>query len=155
MNKQHALQQPLKTDDIVLIYDKDCPICKNYCQWINIHSSLIEGRQRQLQLIDARQHSKYIALATERHLNIDQGMIILIDDQCYYGADAIHVLALISSRTGWFNRINHGLFSSKKRAHYLYPLLKALRHLLLKLLRKTTINNLSNPISIDNHSQHR
>jgi predicted DCC family thiol-disulfide oxidoreductase YuxK len=142
MNTRQVLQQTLATGDIVLIYDKECPACDNYCQWVNIHNSLIEGRQRQLLLIDARQHPEYVALITERKLDIDQGMVVLIDDQCYYGSDAIHVLALMSSRVGVFNRINHWLFSSKKRAYYLYPLLRSLRNILLKLLRKTKINNL-------------
>jgi hypothetical protein len=62
--------------------------------------------------------------------------------QLYYGADAIHTLALIGSRSGILNRLNYWLFKSKVISVALYPLLKASRNLLLKVLKKTKINNL-------------
>jgi hypothetical protein len=63
-------------------------------------------------------------------------------EQLYYGADAIHMLALIGSRSGIFNRFNHWMFKSKTISNIIYPLLKLCRNLLLKILRKTKINNL-------------
>jgi hypothetical protein len=63
-------------------------------------------------------------------------------DQLYYGSDAIHALALISRRSGVFNRFNYWMFKSKTISSWLYPLLRFCRNLLLKLLGKTKINNL-------------
>ena len=75
-------------------------------------------------------------------LDIDQGMVVKMNDQIYYGADAIHALALISSRSGLFNRLNYWAFRSKTVSRFLYPLLRSCRNLLLKILRRTKINNL-------------
>ena len=79
---------------------------------------------------------------TAQGFDIDQGMLLKLDKQLYYGADAIHILALISSRSGVFNRFNYWLFKSKDISHLLYPVLRFFRNLLLKILNKTKVNNL-------------
>ena len=127
----------MNRDEILLIYDKECPACNNYCQFVRIRDSLGE-----LKIINARVDSEVMKEITCRGLDIDQGMVLKIGDQLYYGADAIHALALISSRSGFFNRVNYWLFKSKTVSKILYPVLRFFRNLLLKMLRKTKINNL-------------
>ncbi|WP_111637903.1 DCC1-like thiol-disulfide oxidoreductase family protein [Marinomonas shanghaiensis] len=122
---------------ILLIYDKECPACHFYCQIVRIRQSVGE-----LVLIDAREHPEVLQDITAQGLDIDQGMVLKMDGQLYYGADAIHLLALLSGRSGVFNRLNYWLFSSKKVAAILYPILRACRNLLLKILGKSKINNL-------------
>jgi predicted DCC family thiol-disulfide oxidoreductase YuxK len=123
--------------NIVLIYDDDCPVCHAYSQLLRIRRDIGE-----LELINAREHSAAMQQVTARGLDIDQGIVLNIGDSWYYGADALHMLALLSSRAGWFNRLNYALFKSARLARYLYPLLRACRNLLLKLLGKSKINNL-------------
>ncbi|WP_137170657.1 DCC1-like thiol-disulfide oxidoreductase family protein [Marinomonas sp. FW-1] len=122
---------------ILLIYDKECPACDFYCQIVRIHQSVGD-----LVLIDARENPEVLQEITAEGLDIDQGMVLKMGGQLYYGADAIHLLALLSSRSGVFNRLNYWLFSSKKVAGILYPILRSCRNLLLKILGKTKINNL-------------
>lgn len=122
---------------IVLVYDKECPACDNYCQIARIREDIGE-----LVLLDAREPSSVMDEITALGWDIDQGMVLKIDNQLYYGSDAIHALALISSRSGFFNRMNYWLFKSKTLSHIFYPALRSLRNLLLKLLGKTKINNL-------------
>lgn len=122
---------------ILLIYDKQCPACRYYSRLLRIRESLGD-----LQLINARENSEIMQEITARGLDIDQGIVVKIDNQFYYGADAVHALALISSRSGLYNRLNYGIFKSKNLSRYLYPLLRAMRNLLLKLLGKNKINNL-------------
>jgi hypothetical protein len=69
-------------------------------------------------------------------------MVLKMGEQLYYGADAIHTLALIGSRSGILNRLNYWMFKSKIISRVFYPLLRASRNLLLKILKKTKINNL-------------
>jgi predicted DCC family thiol-disulfide oxidoreductase YuxK len=122
---------------ILLIYDKECPACHFYCQIVRIRQSVGE-----LVLIDARENPEVLKEVTAKGLDIDQGMVLKMDGQLYYGSDAIHLLALLSGRSGVFNRLNYWLFSSKKVAAILYPILRYCRNLLLKILGKTKINNL-------------
>ena len=76
-------------------------------------------------------------------------MILKMNEKFYYGADAIHKLALIASPSTEFNRFNIWIFQSRRRSELLYPVLRASRNFLLKLLRRTKINNLGLP---DNES---
>jgi len=122
---------------IMLIYDKECPACDFYCQIVRIRQSVGE-----LVLIDARENPDVLQEISAKGLDIDQGMVLKMDGQLYYGADAIHLLALLSGRSGVFNRLNYWLFRSKKVAAILYPILRSCRNLLLKILGKTKINNL-------------
>ncbi|MDP2716193.1 DCC1-like thiol-disulfide oxidoreductase family protein [Rheinheimera sp.] len=126
-----------KPNQILLIYDKDCPACNAYCQVVRIRQSVGE-----LKLINAREDSETMRAITAQGLDIDQGMVLKMADSCYYGSDAIYMLSLLSSRSGVFNRLNYHLFKSRRVAKWLYPLLRACRNLLLKLLRKRKINNL-------------
>jgi len=97
----------------------------------------------QLELVDARENSEYLERITDQGLDIDQGMVLIVDEQLYYGSDAIHALSLMSSRSGFFNRINYWIFRSSGVASLLYPILRSGRNLLLKILGRTKINNLS------------
>lgn len=124
-------------EPIVLIYDKDCPACNAYCQLVRIRQSVGE-----LTLINAREDSAILRELTAQGLDIDQGMVLKMGDKLYYGSDAIYMLSLLSSRSGLFNRLNYHLFKSRKVANWLYPVLRACRNILLKLLRKRKINNL-------------
>lgn len=96
----------------------------------------------ELVLVDARQKSELMDKITGAGLDIDQGMVLVVDDVMYYGSDAIHMLSLISSRSGMFNRFNFWLFSSKPISKILYPLLRSCRNFALKVLGKEKINNL-------------
>jgi predicted DCC family thiol-disulfide oxidoreductase YuxK len=123
--------------EILLVYDKHCPVCDSYCRLMRIEAST-----GALKLIDAREPSDALDEITALGLDIDQGMVLKMEGEIYYGADAIHALALINSRSGFFNRPNYWLFRSKRASRILYPALRCGRNLLLKLLGKTKINNL-------------
>ena len=128
----------MKKEEILLVYDKDCPACDNYCQVVRIRESIGE-----LKIINARESSDVLEEITQLGLDIDQGMVLKMGGVIYYGADAIHALALISSRSGVFNKLNYWLFKSKRVSAVLYPVLRFFRNLLLKMLGKTKINNLN------------
>src|SRR5690349_15286722 len=122
---------------ILLVYDKECPVCNAYCRMARIRASLGE-----LRLVDAREPGALMDEITALGFDIDQGMLLKVDDRLYYCADAIHALALMSSRSGVFNRFTYWVFRSERLSRLLYPVLRAGRNLLLKLLGKTKINNL-------------
>ena len=127
----------MKKEEILLVYDKECPACSNYCQVVRIRESIGE-----LKIVNARESSEVMNEITSMGLDIDQGMVLKMGGQLYYGADAIHALALISSQSGFLNRLNYWIFKSKWLSHIIYPVLKFFRNILLKILAKTKINNL-------------
>ncbi len=123
--------------EVLLVYDKECPVCEGYCRLIRINESV--GKLRR---VDAREPSAIMEEIRAAGLDIDQGMVLKRDGAIYYGAEAIRALALISSPSGLFNRLNSWAFRSKTRSRSLYPVLRFFRNLLLKCLGKTKVNNL-------------
>lgn len=124
-------------EEILLVYDRECPACNAYCQVVRIRESVGD-----LRIVDARENSEVMNEITAQGLDIDQGMVLKMGNQLYYGSDAIYTLALIGSRSGAFNRLNYWIFKSKTASSILYPLLRFLRNWMLKMLGKTKINNL-------------
>ncbi len=124
--------------EILLVYDHQCPVCDAYCRHVKVQPS--EGA---LRILDARSPSEIRDEVTRRGLDIDQGMVLQTDTGLYYGAEAIHQLALLGARSDPFNLLNFLAFRSKWVAERLYPILRFLGNMLLKLLGRTKINNLS------------
>ena len=122
---------------VLLIYDKECPACHFYCQLARIRATV--GK---LKLVNAREPGPAMTKITAAGLDIDQGMVLIIGSEMYYGADAIHMLSMLSTRSGVFNRLTYRVFQSQRVSEFLYPLLRLCRNLLLKILRRTKINNL-------------
>jgi len=123
--------------EILLVYDKECPACNYYCRLAKIRETVGD-----LKLVDAREPGSTMMAITAAGLDIDQGMVLIIGNEMYYGSDAIHMLAMLSTRTGFFNRLSYRVFKSKRISRVLYPIFRSSRNLLLKILRKTKINNL-------------
>ena len=125
---------------ISVLYDRQCPVCESYCRLSERAKAPAEIR-----LVDARDSGELLEQVTAAGLDIDQGMVVEADGELYYGADAIHWLAVNGRRSGWFNQLAALLFGTPARARLLYPLMRTSRNLLLKLLRRTKINNLELP----------
>ncbi len=128
------------TQDILLVYDNECPACNYYCNLARIRESV--GK---LILVDARDGGPVMDEITAAGLDVDQGMVLKVGDKLYYGADALHSLSLMSTRSGVFNRLSYLIFGSQRVSAILYPVLRSCRNLLLKFLRKSKINNLEIP----------
>ena len=127
----------MNQNKILLIYDKQCPVCRYYCQVVRVRKTL-----GQLQTVNARENSEVLDEITRQGLNMDDGMVLKLDNTFYSGCDAIQMLALISTRSGILNRLNYWLFKSKTVSASLYPVLRFCRNVLLRMLGKTRINNL-------------
>lgn len=101
-------------------------MCRDYARRLR----LIEAAGA-LDLIDARSdHPAVSALWRQGH-DLDQGMVAQIGDMTYFGAEAVIVLAQLSSSGTLFNRLNHAVLSRPALAKALYPWLKMARRLAL------------------------
>ncbi len=123
--------------DAWLVYDGECPVCNTYVKYIRIRQTV--GR---LHLVDARHPSTLLDEVTAAGLDIDHGMVLKFNDVIYYGSDAAYVLTMLGSPSGMFNRINYYFFGSRIGANIFYPLGKACRTALLRLLGIKYIENL-------------
>lgn len=91
-------------------------------------------------LINARDNSPIVSELTLLGLDLNEGMVVKIDQQIYHGADAVNILALLSSRSSLFNKVNYFCFRSPTISRVLYPALKAGRALALWLMGRKKIS---------------
>ncbi|MEM7634890.1 MAG: DCC1-like thiol-disulfide oxidoreductase family protein [Pseudomonadota bacterium] len=124
---------------LTLIYDGDCPVCRSYTRYLSIKRAA-----GNFELLNARDNPPILEEINALNLDMDEGFVLKVGDRFYHGADAIHALALLSTRTGFFNKMNFLVFKSKTLSRFLYPILKTGRALLLAVLGKTKLNNLDN-----------
>jgi len=126
------------TNVIYLIYDGECLICRHSAQALRIKNSV-----GQLQTINARTNHELVNEVEQLGYDLNEGMIVKYHEQLYYGSDAVHLLALLSSHADWFNKLNAFLFKYKTMTIVTYPVFKTMRKLLLwmrntpKILRKS------------------
>lgn len=100
-----------------------------------------------LRLVNAREDSELQEEVAALRLNLNQGMLLKVGDRWLQGSEALHVLSLMSSRSGLFNRLSYWVFRSRTASNLLYPVLRGLRSLLLILLGRTPLDNLETPIN--------
>jgi predicted DCC family thiol-disulfide oxidoreductase YuxK len=120
-----ARQEPIAW----IVYDGDCPFCSAYVKLIRLRESL--GR---VELVNARDGGPLVAEALAAGADLDQGMALKLDGRFYFGDECVHRLALLSTPSGLFNRVNARVFRSRAASRTLYPVLRAGRNAALKLL---------------------
>ncbi|WP_137156441.1 DCC1-like thiol-disulfide oxidoreductase family protein [Rhizobium sp. FKL33] len=125
--------------DVWFVYDGECPLCRVAAQALRIRQSV--GR---LHLVDARTERDHPLMAkiNAAGLDLDEGMVLAYGDRLYHGAEALTLMSLLGSGRGWFNRMNALLFRSPGLARVTYPLMRAVRNLLIRLLGAGKIDNL-------------
>ena len=118
-----------------LIYDGDCPLCRRYVAYVRVRRAA-----GGLKLIDARKGGRDVDAARARGFDLDAGMVLRLGGRYFHGADCVNRLALMSSRSDWFNRLNFLLFQSPRLSSFCYPALRAGRNLLLALLGRSKLD---------------
>jgi len=121
------------------VYDGECPICTTAAQALEIRKSV--GR---LHIVDARTEKDHPLLndISDLGFDLDEGMVLKYGDSLYHGRDALHMMAMLGSGHGWFNRMNALLFRSRTIARFCYPAMRAVRNFLIGLQGKPKIRNL-------------
>jgi len=135
-----ASTDPTGVEGPWLLYDGECPFCSAYVKMVRLQDAV--GRIR---LVDAREGGPELAEARAAGLDIDEGMVLKYDGILHHGDDCIHVLSLMTTPSGAFNRLNAWVFRSRRGSKLLYPILKSGRNAALSLLGRTKIGGLEKP----------
>ena len=92
-----------------------------------------------VELLNARENVQLAAQFLEAGYDLNSGMIVQVGERTYFGDEAMHVLSLLSTRAGLFNKLMAFLFRSPRRSRAIYPILRAGRSLTLLLLGRKAI----------------
>ncbi|WP_420445774.1 DCC1-like thiol-disulfide oxidoreductase family protein [Candidatus Poriferisodalis sp.] len=120
--------QPREPRHVWLVYDGECPMCNNYAQYLRLKQSVQE-----FVLVNARQGGPVVDEVRQLPHDLNDGMVVKIGDRYFVGHEALHVLALLSTDRGAFNKFNRLAFSSPLISRVTYPMLKFARSVLLRL----------------------
>ena len=131
--RQPKRELDLVADKAWLVYDGECPACRNYARLLDARESVGE-----LILVDAREGGAVVDEIRRLGYDLNAGMVLKMNGRRYFGAEALSVLASLSARRGGFGfgAVNRALFASPRAARVGYPLMKAGRRALLKVLGK-------------------
>ncbi|MDF3607124.1 DUF393 domain-containing protein [Paracoccus sp. DMF-8] len=118
------------TGGIQIFYDGECPLCSSYVRMINLRRAV-----GQVELIDARSGDLRVAELRAQGVDFDSGMAVRHGGRLCHGAEAMALLSALSSGRGpliWLMR-------APRRAALVYPVLRAGRGALLRLLGRSRI----------------
>lgn len=127
-----------QAEEIALIYDGECPVCTAYSCSVDVD----EGKASGIKRINARSDDALVKQAKEAGVDLDEGMVVLHDGKMYHGADALNVMAKLAPDRGFGNRLNKLLFSNPTISRVSYPVLRAGRNTLLKILGRKKIRDI-------------
>ena len=128
--------------ELVIIYDGDCPFCSRYVDLVRIRDTVGPVR-----LVNARSGAAEAIELQRAGYDLNDGMVAKYESRIYHGADCVNLLALLSSDSGIFNKINRAIFSSPILSRTLYPVLRFGRGLTLRLLGRSRIKVIGDPNS--------
>jgi len=117
-----------------LVYDGECPFCSAYVKLIRLRDAV-----GAINLIDARQGGPLVDEMVKANIDLNQGMVLKLNGRYYHGADCINMLALLSTPSSAFNRLNAAIFRSKAMSRVLYPVLRLGRARVLRILGRSKI----------------
>jgi len=126
-------------EPLYIVYDGDCPLCSRYVQFLRLKQSV-----GQVHLVNARDpgaHAPVINNLVERGYDLNEGMALVQGGHVAHGRDCINHIALLSTGSGLFNKLNTRIFASPARAKAFYPLMRTGRNLLLAVLGRRKINS--------------
>jgi len=119
---------------ISIYYDGDCPFCAKYVTLMRLKETV-----GVVELVDLRENKNSRYELISEGYNLDKGFVVEMNGNRVGGADAMNQLALLSTPSDAFNRLNKTLFSMGPIASLLYPFLRAGRWIVLFLLGRDQI----------------
>lgn len=125
-----------------LVYDGDCPLCSRYVKVLRLQESI-----GPVTVVSARTDHPVVDRLQSDGFDLDEGIALVLGDKVYFGEECMTRLALVSTPVGVFNRLSAAIFRSPRISAFLYPILKAGRLVLLRILGRERIGQ-------DAHSSH-
>lgn len=115
--------------DLTIIYDGECPFCTQYIKLLKLREAV--GK---VELVNARDVHPAVDYVRSKGVILDNTMAMIQGDKFYSGADCINRLALLSTGNDTFNRFNSFVFRHPLISHAAYPVMRAGRAAILRLL---------------------
>ena len=134
MSSTATAQDASGRDGATIVYDGDCPFCARYARLVTLRRAV-----GAVTLLNARAGGSLVSRLAAEGYDLDEGMVLLYGGETYHGSDCMHMLALLSGGGGAVNRLCAAIFRRPGTARRLYPVLRAGRNAVLRLLGRDKI----------------
>jgi predicted DCC family thiol-disulfide oxidoreductase YuxK len=124
-------------EPVYIVYDGECPFCSRYVKVIRLRDAI-----GPIALVNAREEHPILQEVRDLGMDLDQGMATKISGRWYFGSECVHILAMLTSSSGFFNRLNAKVFKSPAFTKLIYPVLRTGRNTTLRLLGRSKLRNL-------------
>ncbi|OCL96751.1 DCC1-like thiol-disulfide oxidoreductase family protein [Arcobacter porcinus] len=116
---------------IEIYYDKDCPFCKRYADFLKLKDNF------ELNLINARENQEKLKdICSE--LDINNGFIVVSENNIFQGAKALEFLNSAVDKTTFLGKLHFIFKYNNIFSKIIYKIILQLRKLFLTLLGKNS-----------------
>jgi hypothetical protein len=119
-----------------IVYDGECPFCSRYVALIRLRDAV-----GPIKLINARDGGTVVEELRSQGYSLDEGMVLILNGAVHHGPACINRLALLSSRSNWFNRANAAVFRSSVMSRAFYPVLRTGRLVALSIMGRSLLGD--------------
>lgn len=112
----------------VLIYDGDCPFCRQFAKLVRLREAAGPVR-----LVNARDGGPEVDRLQADGVDFNEGNAFIYGGRVYVGADSMVAIALLTDGGGPMRRLLAWSMRDPRRARALYPVLRGLRNLALRV----------------------
>tara|TARA_B100001540_G_C15762950_1_gene622566 strand:- start:862 stop:1242 length:381 start_codon:yes stop_codon:yes gene_type:complete len=126
MNSKHK-------ETVKIYYDGLCPFCTNYVGLQKIRDDF------KTEVIDLRSNQSIVDKFRSKGLNLDDGMVVLYNEQTFHGSSAVFVLSILQD-SSFMGILWRNIFRSRWLTKAIYPILVFFRNITLTILRRPKIH---------------
>ena len=117
----------MEKSTLTFIYDGECPFCNHFAELLELRSEI-----KNLSIKDGRKNHELIKDLLMKGYDLDNGAILLKDDDIFHGADAINTICKqIKEPSSKLLDILSTTFKSTNRTRFIFPFLLRARRLAL------------------------
>ncbi|RKF12425.1 DUF393 domain-containing protein [Roseovarius spongiae] len=109
-----------------ILFDGDCIYCNDFARVMSLRSTL-----GSLALVNVRDAPDLISALRDHGFEPNEGMLFKAGNQLFFGADAVHMLALASQDKGLWGLASKTVFKNPTLVKVAYPLMKLGRRITL------------------------
>tara|TARA_B100000212_G_C27028809_1_gene386418 strand:+ start:96 stop:485 length:390 start_codon:yes stop_codon:yes gene_type:complete len=117
----------MEKSKLTFIYDGECPFCNHFAELLELKSKV-----NNISILDGRKNPELIKDMLIKGYDLDNGAILLKNDEIFHGADAINTICkLIKEPSSKLLEILSATFKSSERTRFIFPFLVIARRLAL------------------------
>ena len=117
----------MEESKLTFIYDGECPFCNHFAELLELKSKI-----KNISIVDGRKSPDLIKDLLTKGYDLDNGAILLMDENIFHGADAINTICkLIKEPSSKLLGVLSKTFKSKERTKFIFPFLVRARRLAL------------------------